>query len=368
MTDARTIAALRRLSAAERPKRPRFADASAPRTTAASVGDDEIVGSDGRILRRRRIVLDAIPCRSGLCSMCPLPAESAYAKLGAPSDAAVLTQFERALALPGRIDVATLYHDGNFFSSAEIGGELRRDLLRVAASSGLRELIVESLPRFVTDEALSEASAILGDVSLTCAMGLQCADDLLRRTAILSTFDWSDFAAATAALRRFGMRAGAFLLLGIPFLSPEEAEEELLSGIARLDDELGIDDPTICPLRIEPGTLAHRVMLAGFLVPPTLGDARRFVRLARSERPSARARVALSLLDERGGKNRAAGCGSECEAAALADVMAFSSGRPFSSSPPSCACSSARGGRRPFVPSELAVRVEAFLSAMSVSV
>lgn len=67
-----------------------------------------------------------------------------------------------------------------FFAPHEVPRAVQLEITRLVVESGLRRLVVESLPQFITDRVLGPIVRALGDVQLEIGIGLQSADDLVR--------------------------------------------------------------------------------------------------------------------------------------------------------------------------------------------
>ncbi|MBI4818552.1 MAG: hypothetical protein HY791_19955 [Deltaproteobacteria bacterium] len=235
----------------------------------ASVSDDWILDDSARRLRRRRVVLRAHGCKVATCSMCHLPKESVDPSV-AVTPANWLHQLEEVIDVHQDIDVLTLFHNGNFFSEREVPRDTLRLVLGHLRATKIQRLVVESLPAFITEESLGRVRQFLGPkILLEVAVGLQCQDDFLRKKLVRSTCTRKSFLRALELTRHDGRsRLQVFVMFGIPFLTTAEALDETLRTLAWLES-LGVSDPTICRLKVEPGTLAHELAKAGLYQAPT---------------------------------------------------------------------------------------------------
>ncbi len=219
---------------------------------------------------RRRIVLTAHGCSVATCTMCPLPDEAVDKAIPVTLDH-WLVQLRAGLKWDEDIHTLTLFHNGNFFADREVPSEWRRVILDWVAHSRVHELVVESLPQYLTEQRLGEAREALGpSVKLTVAIGLQSSSELVRELCIASTCLEDSFKRAVALLRAQGDEVQAFLMFHPPFLTIEESIWDLRESI-RYCHAVGVT-PTICPMRIAPNTVVADLAAKGLYEAPALFD------------------------------------------------------------------------------------------------
>jgi hypothetical protein len=203
--------------------------------------------------------------------MCPLPNQRILRHTHRISTNEYVDQVRLALELNGPCEMLCIYNDGSFFSNHELPAEARRHIYRLAVASGCQYFMVESLPVFVSRTVLEEAKAELGNVKLVVGMGLQSFDDRIRELCISSPVTIYDFLSAHRLLRQFRCSIKAYLLLKPPFLTEDESIQDCVRSANRLN-EIGIDDITICPLRIGPATVVAEMYKRNLYAPPALSS------------------------------------------------------------------------------------------------
>ncbi len=245
---------------------------------------------------RRRIVLTAHGCSVATCTMCPLPDEAVDARVPVTLDN-WLRQLTQGLSQTpfGGIHTLTLFHNGNWFADREVPAAWREEIYCYLRATDIRELVVESLPQYLTAERLDHARRFLGpDIRLTVAIGLQSSSELVRELCIASTCLEDSFTRAVQLLHAQGDAVQAFLMFHPPFLTIEESMWDLRESI-RYAQACGVT-PTICPMRIAPHTVVADLAAKGLYTAPTLSD------LCEALMHIENVRVAASLLppdDER---------------------------------------------------------------------
>ncbi len=219
--------------------------------------------------------------------------EIALRELGGPGDLDGSGAGSGRRAAPGELNetVVKLYNASNFFDPRAVPEE---DLWAVAALlAPARRVVVECHPRLILDGREGRggdlcrrfAGALAGDAGggaeLEVAMGLETvhpeAFPRLDKGMALE-----DFGAAAARLREMGVLVRAFVLVGAPFVPPEEAvtwavrsvEHALAAGATHVSlIPVRVDDGTGGPDRADrAGSVMAALAARGELTPPRLGQ------------------------------------------------------------------------------------------------
>jgi radical SAM enzyme (TIGR01210 family) len=156
-----------------------------------------------------------------------------------------------------------LYNAGSFFDPRAIPrGELPSIAQRVAS---FERVIVESHPALVGSPAIEFRDRIAG--RLEVAMGLETIHpDVLPR--LNKGMSLEQFRRAAELLHREGIAVRAFVLLGLPFLSPEESLEWAERSVEAAFD-WGAETVSIVPTRTGNGAL-DRLRETGEFNPPSV--------------------------------------------------------------------------------------------------
>jgi radical SAM enzyme (TIGR01210 family) len=230
-----------------------------------SVKSDSIL-FDGKIQKRKRIILLTTGCDVGTCTMCPFPGESS----SQVNSQNLKNQFDNAFSGDSiqNYELLTIFCNGNFFSNREISPDVRDYMFsKIKDSITVKTVVVESLPQFIQEETVAEAKKILGDVKLAVFMGLQSSNDLVREVAINTTCTKKSFELAVKHLKSCNYLPITFLMIKPPFLTEDEAIEDTLASIQYLSD-IGVSHSTLCPTRVAPNTVLEKIHAAGLYQPP----------------------------------------------------------------------------------------------------
>ncbi|MCX4094567.1 radical SAM protein [Nocardia sp. alder85J] len=251
-------ASLRRPADGVRPSQPRW------------VEYDSIRDSEGQVYGRKKVILMSGGCSVPTCTMCPFTNENNHGHTS--NDDGLVAQVEQMLArADGEPDyeVLALYNDGSFFAPREVPEPVRVRIAELVAVSGVRRLVVESLPQFVTPEVVGPFVDALSGVELEVGIGLQSADDLVRETLVNTRVSRAAFEAAVVTMSDLGVRPKIYLMIKPPFLTDAEAVTDVL-GSVRYVRSLGIDGVTLCPTRVSRNTVAWQLYQADRYRPPNL--------------------------------------------------------------------------------------------------
>ena len=85
-------------------------------------------------------------------------------------------------------------------------------------------------------------------------LGLQSADDEIRKVCIRTPLSKEMFLQAHKIIHEFGYSTKCYILLKPPFLLQKEAIEDTVNSAIWLQEQ-GVEDITICPIRIANGTV-----------------------------------------------------------------------------------------------------------------
>ncbi|WP_051162809.1 hypothetical protein [Nocardia brevicatena] len=250
---------LREVTAVEHLQEPRY------------VGYDIIRGADGTTYGRKKAILMSGGCSVPTCTMCPFTNYNNFGLHGANGEGLreqVATLLARTDEEPD-YDMLALYNDGSFFARREVPAEIQLDIARKVAATGVRRLVVESLPQFLSAETLAPFVQALGDVQLEVGIGLQSADRLVRETLVNTRITRRSFEDAVALMQAHNVVPKVYLMIKPPFLTDGEAITDVISSTEYLA-ALGVEGVTLCPTRLAPNTVAWWLYQRGHYRAPNL--------------------------------------------------------------------------------------------------
>ena len=193
---------------------------------------------------------------------------------------AIPSQIRQALErLPDTVGgTLKLYNASNFFDSKAVPPEDDAEI--AALAEAFERVVVECHPRLIGPRCLEFADRLKG--TLQVALGLETVHpEALPRLNKRSGL--SHFRRAAAILADAGIEMRAFVLLGAPFVPPEESVQWAVRSAAYAFD-YGAQHVALVPMRGGQGDLV-RLEEEGLFVPPTLEQVEEALELCLDSTP-----------------------------------------------------------------------------------
>ena len=243
-----------------------------------------VASARGEAGQRLMVILRAPGCafarRTGGCTNCGFWQH--LTTDGAPVSAGDLlaqltSAFETHREASPAVRQLDIFCSGSFLCDGEVPPEARAPLLRLATQElpGLRAVMIESRPEYITPDAIAPLAAALPSPDmLEVGIGLESADPVIREQRIRKGFTLEAFADAARVLADAGVGLAVYLLLK-PLGTGEldAARDVVASGeyLADLGRALGLQlrvalEPTFVPEQ----TPLYEEMKQGRYTPPSL--------------------------------------------------------------------------------------------------
>ena len=142
-----------------------------------------------------------------------------------------------------RVSALCIYNDGLYFNDEEVGPSVRDEIYAMARDLGVKKLVVETSSGDIvrdhqTDNHLGRAIALLGDVKLETALGVESTNQTMR--ALYNKSDTvDDIKQALKILRAHGALPKAYILLKGPLVSEAEGLADCINSVATLREMEG---------------------------------------------------------------------------------------------------------------------------------
>ena len=147
-----------------------------------------------------------------------------------------------------------VFTNGSFLDENEIAPDARLDILRqIAACRQVAEVRFETRPEYVTEDVLEEISDVLQGKRLQIAIGLETANDFVRRFCINKGFSYDDFDRAARLVIGRGQLV-VYLVVKPLFLNELEAIGDVVES-ARAVMEFEGSVAVLSPVNIQPYTV-----------------------------------------------------------------------------------------------------------------
>ena len=177
----------------------------------------------------------------------------------------LITQFEKAMEKYDGQQYIKIYNSGSFFDPGEIGIDARKRILEMAGKKA-KKVLVESRPEFVNQKILDMALGYVKDLEI--AIGLETANDDVRRKSINKGFKFADFERAAKLARKNGASIRTYLLMKPLYMTEGEAITDALESIkvaGPLSDVISVN-----PMNIQNNTVVEQQWKKSLYRPPWL--------------------------------------------------------------------------------------------------
>jgi radical SAM enzyme (TIGR01210 family) len=213
---------------------------------------------------RLKIILPTGGCRVPTCTFCMLPN---LARAKESIDRVIEATVEATGKGPVRH--VSIYTDGSFFDEREVAVTERLAIADKVRQWGATELLVESLPRFISPGAIDEMNRNLGPrCRLRIGVGLQSTDPLVRRHITGTPITQSELIWLLTLRGKPSFTFRFYLLANKPMMSAAEDLHDLQRSLDLLDRCLMPEDTvTINPLLPTRGTLVEQLEAARYWRP-----------------------------------------------------------------------------------------------------
>jgi hypothetical protein len=274
------------------------------------------------------IILPTIGCRWGRkegCIMCGYVYDAAREI----SQEKVVEEFKKALTKIDGIEYLKIFTSGSFLDPQELSASSIREIF-THIPKNIKRVQIESRPEFIKEKSLTEIKKMLA-AELEIGIGLETATDRIRES-INKGFSFDDFEKAVRLCKRHGVKVKAYLLLKPPFLTEEEALQDVKDSIVKAR-KAGADRVSVNPLNVQRGTLVEKLWQKGEYRSPWLWTVVEVLKWADEN-------VDIPVLSHptAAGKQRGAhNCGS-CDGEVYRGIIAYSATRDPQHLESDCKC------------------------------
>jgi archaeosine synthase beta-subunit len=128
--------------------------------------------------------------------------------------------------------ILNLYNNGSFFNEREIPNPARIRMFReINHNKNIKMLVLETRPEFVSDNLMAQTRALLPNVHVEVAMGLETMNDLKRMISVNKGFTLKKHDQAIQIIRKHNLYPRSYVLLKPPFFGEKEGIQEAIKTI-----------------------------------------------------------------------------------------------------------------------------------------
>ncbi|MFO7677331.1 MAG: archaeosine biosynthesis radical SAM protein RaSEA [Thermoplasmatota archaeon] len=188
----------------------------------------------GAIVDAYVIILRTQGCfwaRNSGCSMCGYFNDSLWDTV---TDQDLIKQFNTAMKQYKNEQFVKIFTSGSFLDDNEIGSAVQNHILSTLYQSA-KKISVESRPEFITDKKLLSLQHLFLSKVFEVGIGLETANDVIRKYAINKGFSFKDYIQAAKVLKKNSIHCKTYLLAKPPFLTEREAIDDCIHTIKKID-------------------------------------------------------------------------------------------------------------------------------------
>ncbi len=164
------------------------------------------------------------------CTMCGYFNDSLWQKTSA-SD--LLKQFDAAMNNYSNQKIVKIFTSGSFLDEKEIPPRVRKKIL-TKLFENTDKISVESRPEYITNEKLSDIKKISESKKFEVGVGLETANDFIRKHCINKGFSLTDYKKAAEKLKKFDFKIKTYVVIKPPFLTEKESIEDSLFTVEKI--------------------------------------------------------------------------------------------------------------------------------------
>lgn len=191
--------------------------------------------------------------------------------------------YTRAIEELGSCDRLAIFNGGSFFPNSELPETFQHFVYDdVAQRSGIRQLMVEAYPQFITANKLAEGKERLGETEFMVGIGFESQDDFVRNSLLKKRINRKDFEAKVKLLQSMEVQVFVYAFLRAPGLDERQSLTEAVATCRYLHD-LGVDEIALSCAFVPPGSQIEEQYREGKFRPPWLWSILEIQRLSEEE-------------------------------------------------------------------------------------
>lgn len=164
------------------------------------------------------------------CSMCGYFNDSAWTKV---SDEDLLKQFQTAMEKYNNEPFVKIFTSGSFLDDKEIPTGVRKKILSKLYETA-EKISVESRPEYVNDKQIDQIKEINDSKTFEVGIGLETANDHIRKNCLNKGFNFNDYKKATNILKKQSVNIKTYVLIKPPFLTEKESIDDAICTVDKI--------------------------------------------------------------------------------------------------------------------------------------
>lgn len=274
---------------------------------------------DKKIVDAFVIILKTRGCSWALnsgCSMCGYFNDSSFSKI---DETLLLKQFQKAMEKYNDEPIVKIFTSGSFFDEHEIPIKIRDKIINNLFEK-TEKISVESRPEYVKKSVLSEIQKNTKSKIFEIGIGLETANDFIRKNSINKGFSFNDYKKAVDLIKKHNFSLKTYVLLKPPFITEKEAINDCIKTIEKTKDFTDII--SLNPVNVQKNTVVEYLWRRKEYSPPWFWSVVEV--LKESKKNIGKNNVLLKCDIAGGGNIRGAHNCKECDNKFLKSINDFS--------------------------------------------
>lgn len=164
------------------------------------------------------------------CSMCGYFNDSMWENVTSED---LLIQFENAMQKYSNQKYVKIFTSGSFLDEKEIKPEIQKEIL-CKLFKNTEKISVESRPEFITDKKLKHFKDIIGSKIFEIGIGLETADNNIRKNSINKGFEFQDYEKAAKTLKKYDIKLKTYVLIKPLFLTEKQSIDDAIKTVNKI--------------------------------------------------------------------------------------------------------------------------------------
>lgn len=272
---------------------------------------------NGKIIDAFVIILYTPGCSWALhsgCSMCGYFNDSAWQTV---TEAELLNQVQTAMDQYNNEPLVKIFTSGSFLDDSELSKTVQYEIIN-RLSVHTKKISVESRPSYVTEQKLDAIQNHLHSGTFEVGIGLETANEYIRKHCINKGFSYTDYQTAAERLKNHDFSLKTYVLVKPPFLTEQEAINDSIQTIvtvAELTDIISLN-----PTNVQRHTLVEYLWKRQQYRPAWLWSVIEILKTSKKNHPDLRLQCDVAG----GGKPRGAHNCKQCDHDFLNAIKDFS--------------------------------------------
>ncbi len=195
------------------------------------------------------------------CSMCGYFNDSTFENI---SDEDIFSQYKKAMERYNDEPFVKIFNSGSFLDDSEISEKVRKKILNDLYNK-VEKVSFESRPEYITEKTINETKKLFQN-KIEIGIGLETADDYIRKNIINKGFTYKTFEKSVDLLQKNNIDVKTYVLIKPPFLTERESVDDAINTVKKIKDIANVI--SFNPCNVQRRTVVEYLWRRGKYRPP----------------------------------------------------------------------------------------------------